>query len=186
MWFSIKKLHKYRIICIFSVSRFKMATLPCCDLTRAKIKRAAFFSNGMSDCFQILHRCCWQDYLDRYSEFFLKKAKETWKRRIFAFFSQKRKIMSNQQRLPLKSDIFSKKWPSTSLDILKTDLYAKSEQIWTSRYRTKLRASIPWKIQYGRRCHGNRDLDAHFFAWKCTASVGFTMWPNMKSIGCLV
>ena len=41
-----------------------MAISTCCDLTRAKIKRAAFFSNAMSVCAKI----CWVCHLRVYLE----------------------------------------------------------------------------------------------------------------------
>ena len=44
-----------------------------------------------------------------------------------------------------------------------------TEKSWSQVY--------PFKPQYGCRCHGNRDPGAIYFAWKCTASAGYTIWP---------
>ena len=77
-------------------------------MTRAKMERAAFFRNAMSDCFEIWHITHWQVYLETHRAIFRKKLINRQKRRIYAFFLTKRAILLNKMRLARKPDAQSK------------------------------------------------------------------------------
>ena len=86
--------------------------------------RAAFFSNAISNCCQILHIHCWIVDLERYRELFFDFYFLNVKTTHFSIFFPKMHRNVKTMASNTKTAQFIKNRLYTALDILKTDLYA--------------------------------------------------------------